>query len=66
MNPLDSEVICGAVAAACVCSLPPNHAGEVHECHRHGCGGKWSGEIGTDTFRVVRLPGALTRARKTR
>ena len=36
----EATVVCGAEFARCVCTLDPDHDGDVHEC-RPPCGGSW-------------------------
>lgn len=52
----EAEVICDARAEFCHCAFTPGHDGP-HECGRDGCGGSWLGDIGTDSFKIVRFPG---------
>ena len=46
-------VICGEVAANCICALSPKHDGP-HQCG--GCTGSWTGTFGNDDFKVVYFP----------
>ena len=48
-----AELICGAAAYACRCSLPPGHSG-AHVCGNDG--GSWTGTFGCDDFGVVAWP----------
>lgn len=55
---------CGAIAAQCVCSLPPDHEGEPHTCTNptvfdgEPCGGQWFGDIDGLDFQIVTVPAA--------
>lgn len=44
VRPLIPEVLCGATAHKCRCTLPAEHDPEVHECDPHACGGTWTGD----------------------
>lgn len=53
-----ADLICGAVAAACHCVLPPDHEGP-HQRKPH-CGGSWSGDIDRpETFEIFSFPSGV-------
>lgn len=55
MNTQPREIICGDIAAECVCTLPPKHD-PPHHCQRDNCDGQWVGAYNGDDFDIVRFP----------
>ena len=47
---------CGEKVASCICGEPVGHM-SPHVCYEERCGGSWTGQSGTSTFRIVVMPG---------